>query len=288
MANSILVLTSGWAGGSPALARAIQVADKGAAIGLFDVVYEPSLEGYMGNRDVYESLRRRVVAERQESADALARELAGQGFQVTARAVWGHPLHEVVAAEVVARKADLIVFSPQLREAGLAHRDWRLVLTSPAPTLVVQSSAAASYANIVAAVDPLHAHAKSAALDEAILRRAKALAECTGASLTVLHCFTPLEYFGADLGVLAGQGTEERRKAIAALTGPAGIDPGAVRVVAGAPEDVIRQMAANGEADLIVMGALARSRFKELLVGHTAERVLHGGSVDVLVVKPQT
>jgi nucleotide-binding universal stress UspA family protein len=42
----------------------------------------------------------------------------------------------------------------------------------------------------------------------------------------------------------------------------------------------------NGEADLVVMGGLARGRLAELLLGSTAERVLHHGRGDVLVVKP--
>ena len=45
-------------------------------------------------------------------------------------------------------------------------------------------------------------------------------------------------------------------------------------------------MQQRGEADLIVMGALARGRFAELILGNTAERVLHYGGGDVLVVTP--
>ena len=45
-------------------------------------------------------------------------------------------------------------------------------------------------------------------------------------------------------------------------------------------------MAERGEADLIVMGALARGRFEEWLIGSTAERVLIGSVADVLAVKP--
>jgi nucleotide-binding universal stress UspA family protein len=44
-------------------------------------------------------------------------------------------------------------------------------------------------------------------------------------------------------------------------------------------------MAEAGEADLIVMGALARGRFEEWLTGSTAERVLNAGGADVLAVK---
>jgi universal stress protein E len=49
---------------------------------------------------------------------------------------------------------------------------------------------------------------------------------------------------------------------------------------------MIKTLVERGEADLIVMGVLARGRVKEWLIGSTAERVLHGVSVDVLAVKP--
>jgi len=49
---------------------------------------------------------------------------------------------------------------------------------------------------------------------------------------------------------------------------------------------VLAKMQQRGEADLVVMGALARGRFAELVVGNTAERVLHYGNSDVLVVTP--
>jgi universal stress protein E len=55
--------------------------------------------------------------------------------------------------------------------------------------------------------------------------------------------------------------------------------------VGGAAHTLLRQMAERGEADLIVMGALARGRFEEWFIGSTAERVLNGAVADVLAVK---
>jgi universal stress protein E len=289
MANNILVLTSGRTGEPPVVKRALEVAAAGAELELFDVVYEPLLEGYMGNREIYEPLRRRVVAEREERAAELARSAAASGRRTSAKAVWDHPLHEAVAKEVRARNADLLVAAPTLHgTAGMTHSDWQLVLTSPAPTLVVKSEAAVPYAQIVAAVDPLHAHAKPAALDAEILRHAQSLAAATGAQLTVLHCYTPVPYFGADLRTLpAAHDPDQRRQAVETLLAQAGIDAAVARVVAGDTDEVIGSLAASGAADLVVMGVLARSWPKQVLIGHTAERVLHQVNVDVLVVKPQ-
>ena len=48
---------------------------------------------------------------------------------------------------------------------------------------------------------------------------------------------------------------------------------------------MVDRLAERGEADVVVMGVLARSRIKEWLIGSTAERVLHGAPIDVLAVK---
>jgi universal stress protein E len=54
--------------------------------------------------------------------------------------------------------------------------------------------------------------------------------------------------------------------------------------VPGAPDEVLGKMVERGEADVVVMGAFARGRFKDWLVGSTAERVLHRLRVDVLAI----
>ena len=79
---------------------------------------------------------------------------------------------------------------------------------------------------------------------------------------------------------------DARLEAVRALCAEAGIPVDAARLVAGAPHNVLGEMQGRGEADLIVMGALARGRLTELVVGNTAERVLHYGNGDVLVVTP--
>ncbi len=297
MFNRILVLADGTDPGQPALRRALAcVADDGE-IGIFAIVYEPMLEGYLGNKEIYEPLRQRVLAERRDNAAALARAVESQGVRASAKAVWSQPMHAAVAAEVGAGGFDLVVAAPAnlhqgggARGRGLTHGDWQVVASCPVPLLVVKSDGLAKYRNIVAAVDPFHAHAKPAELDREILRRARLLQAATGATLTALHCYFPIEYFGADLTQLPPRDArfaDARLEAMQALCAEAGVPPSAARLVAGAPHAVLGALQQRGEADLIVMGALARGRFAELILGNTAERVLHDGGGDVLVVTPQ-
>ena len=294
MFEKVLVLTDGDDARQPALRRAVECVADGGEIEILSIVYEPMLEGYLGNREIYEPLRRRVLDERRERAAALARAVESEGVRGSSKAVWSHPMHAAVAAEVDASGADLVVAAPAnlhqgggSRGGGLTHGDWQVVTSTRAPLLVVKSDGRTRYRSVVAAVDPFHTHAKPAALDRDILRFAKEVQRRTRASLAALHCYFPVEYFGADLTRMAPSDprlVDARLEAVRALCADAGVPVDAARLVAGAPHNVLGEMQQRGEADLIVMGALARGRFAELVVGNTAERVLHYGNGDVLVV----
>jgi universal stress protein E len=237
-----------------------------------------------------------VLSERREAAAALARAVESEGVKSFAHAVWSHPMHAAVAAEAKARGIDLVVAAPAslhqggaTRHRGLTHGEWQEVTSCPVPLLLVKSDGTAKYRDIVAAVDPFHAHAKPANLDLEILRQAKAVQSLTGARLTALHCYLPIDYFGADLShvpVRDPRFVDGRQEAVHDLCVEAGVPPSAARLVAGVPHEVLQAMQQRGETDLLVMGALARGRFAELLIGNTAERVLHDSNTDILVVTP--
>ena len=93
--------------------RVRQVAAESAEIEVFDVAYEPLLESYLGNKAVYEPLRRRVVDERRARAESLAHALGTGGRKASGRALWDHPRHRVIADEVRSTHADLLVTAPQ-------------------------------------------------------------------------------------------------------------------------------------------------------------------------------
>ena len=160
MFKKVLVLADGDDPRQPALRRAVECVAGGGQIEILAVVYEPMLEGYLGNKEIYEPLRRRVLDERRERAAARARALERGGVQASSKAVWSHPMHEAVAAEVDAAGIDLVVAAPaSLHQgggagvAGLTHGDWQVVTSSRAPLLIVKSDGHTPYRRIVAAVE---------------------------------------------------------------------------------------------------------------------------------------
>jgi universal stress protein E len=290
MFKQIVVFPQGKDPKQPVLERAALCAARSSEITVLDVFYEPALEGYLGNRAIYEPLRNRVLAERQELADALAGTLVAQGLDAVGKAVWVPSREDAIEEYTKSREVDLVIAAPlDGGRGGLSSSDWRLLSRCRAPVLIVRGAAAnRQYKNIVAAVDPFHAHAKPAELDTAILEASLKLQTKTGANLTVLHCFGPPEFFRADARLAPRDDELEssRLDTLHELLERAGIPASAAKVVAGDPHKVLQKLTETAEADVIVMGALARGRIKDWVIGSTAERVLHRTQVDVLAVHP--
>ena len=288
MFRKMLVLVRGADPSQPAVQRAALLAGRTTSIALLDLVHEPMLDSYMGNAAIYEPLRTRVVAERAEQMQRLVAALNERGLDAEGKALWGHPLDEAVAKEVRSQNADLVVIAPGSGGAGLTQNEWRLVSTCPVPVLIVKAPAHTKYRRIVAAVDPFHTHSKPGELDLAILAHAHDLRARTRGTLNALHCYVPFEYFGADLmqPVSANSEKDARREEVEKVLRQAGLQASAARVEIGPTHEVIKTLSGRGEADVVVMGVLARGRIKDWLIGSTAERVLHGVPIDVLAVKP--
>ncbi len=294
MFEKILLVPASDEPGQPGLRRLLALARTGAEIHIFRPVHEPLLEGHRSHHtELYATLRRSLVDERRAAAERIAAECRARGFETSVSAVWDRAYDQAITREALERQSDLVVAEPQRgRSAGLTQQDWRLFSTCPAPVLVIKSDAKAPYRHIVAAVDPMHEHAKPRDLDAAVVAVAKAIREPTGATLSVLHCYTPLAELpiaSADYVPLedAERALEQaRRDAVTELVEGAGLEADAAILVAGRPRAVLQAMTERGEADLVVMGALARGRLEELLIGSTAERLLERSSADVLIVKP--
>jgi universal stress protein E len=286
MFRNILVLARGVNPDQPAIQRALLCANPKARLVILDLVHEPVLDGYLGNTVIYEPLRARVVAERRDAVEALASGITKRGFEAIGQAVWEYPLDEAVANHQRAEGSDLVVFAPEMVEHGLTPTEWRLVTRCTAPVLVAGAPSKKAYRKIVAAVDPFHLHAKPAELDRSILHYARGLAQQQAAELAVVHCYTPSAHFGAELAGAVRAESGIRREALERLVSEAGLPTSVARLVGGgAPHVLLRQIAERGEADLIVMGALARGRLEDWFIGSTAERVLTGAAADVLAVK---
>jgi len=125
-----------------------------------------------------------------------------------------------------------------------------------------------------------------------VLDKAGEIGRAFAADLSLAHVIEPLTFaYGGDIPMdlsevqeqLQTQATEQLRKAAGKLNVPAERQ----HVVLGQPATEIHRLAEELEADLIVIGSHGRHGLA-LLLGSTANGVLHGASCDVLAVRVHT
>lgn len=231
--------------------------------------------------------------------ERLARRLRRANLRVAVCAEWDYPVYEAVIREAARRHADLIVAERHGGghiAAGFLHlTDWELLRRSPLPVLLVKRSGRYRHPVVLAAVDPEHSYDKPARLDTDIARTAATLATLLGGQLHALHAYVPLPVTALARGTvltdqevarLESQAAAIAREKLGRLLRKARVSPPRLHIVARHPADAIEQVATQTRTAIVVMGAIARSGLKRLLIGNTAEKVLDHLPCDVLVVKP--
>jgi universal stress protein E len=276
--DRILVVVDPTTESQPALEKAARLARASAAtLELFVCDFDPAFDGRgLTETDRLQALREQLLADRRATLEGLAGPLRRDGLEVETHASWDNPLHRGIVHRVRATSPDLVIkdthYHSALRRALVTNADWNLIRTCPAPLLLVKPMRWPAAPRVIAAIDPGHPADEPAALEHDILDSASLLAERLGGELHVLHACS----------------LAERRRSeavVAAVVAPHAVPQSRIHVLHGSPVSVLPDAASALRADVVVMGAVSRSRIEEMFVGHTAERTLDLVASDILVIK---
>ena len=177
------------------LARAL-----GARLELFHAISTPIyLDLVHGDRA--EQFQKEWLNVELQRLERIAVPLRKDGLRVTPSVEWDYPIYEAIIRRAVRIRADLIVaerhggrhFAPSL----LQITDWELLRLSPLPVLLVKTSRPYRRPAVLAAVDPSHAFAKPAKLDDEILRLGDAVSRALRGTLHAMHAHAPPMPLGA-------------------------------------------------------------------------------------------
>ena len=143
-----------------------------------------------------------------------------------------------------------------------------------------------TYKNVLVAVDTT---------DEAedVIKAARQIADEKNSAISIITVIRPMTDFyvnlystledSARIGI-DSQAVERATEWLAGLVKRYGIDESAVTVIVGTPAVEIRRLAEKLDVELIVLGKHGRHGLG-LMLGSTANAVLHGAPCDVLAVK---
>ncbi|HSG59789.1 MAG TPA: universal stress protein [Woeseiaceae bacterium] len=287
----------------PAMLRAAWLARaSGAELELLVCYYNEYLSGdRLFDSPSLEKARAEVIANQEKHLEELAEPIRQTGIVVTTSAVWDHPLHEGIVRRAVESGADIVFKDTHhhsaVARALLTNTDWNLIRTCPTPLWLVKPHDLDKSPVFVAAIDPLNQHDKPAALDDEILSISKTLGENVGGDVHAFHSYDPRiavatatanAYIPVSLPFdeIEQQMHEEHEKRFTEITSFHDIGDDHAHLVAGLTHEELPLIAEKLNADVVVMGAVARNRWKRLFIGATAERTLEHLPCDLLIVKP--
>jgi nucleotide-binding universal stress UspA family protein len=293
--RSILVDEDAVATHHPALEQAVGLARRcSAQVKLVDVLpWVPSGVRHF----VTPELEKELIEHRRERLARMAKDVSD--VPVATELLRGRPASAMIH-EVVRAHHDLLVRSHG-RDLALVPRpigaiDMELLRQCPCPVwLVGPRRGPADRWRILAAIRATNAEPEERELNANILEWALTLKSFADADLSVLQAWTP---YGAGLlrsrmspdefseFIETSRRTED--EALSSFLAPyrERLMDAAVELVHGEPEDAIAGFVESHGVDVVVMGTVARTGVTGLVMGNTAERVLHRLRGSVLAVKP--
>lgn len=206
--------------------------------------------------------------------------------------------YEQITALVEAVDADLVVIGPhgsrRRRSKFLGTTADRIVRTSMAPVLVASAPRASRPRKMLVAID-------DSSITPLVLEWARDLASAFDAAVVLLHVWSNAVYSHvASMSHATAHGEAEARADIAKELDDAarhwlahlirtGMNEERVTafVTHGRAGDVVLEVAANTQADLIVLGRRGSGLVAPALLGSTVGTVLHGARCPVLVITEQ-
>ena len=241
-----------------------------------------------------------IIADCKQKLSKLASSSLLNGIPTDVTVTWDYPAADGLVRQVLKRRPQLLLAEShrhaRLARPFLSNTDWNLIRKCPCPLWLSKSTRNLD-GPVIAALDPLHAHAKPSALDDVILQHALQTARDRPARVLAFHSYvlpTPPISDGAVEAFWIAMSEEELERYEAMLQQEVGRLSQRYRipaknrlVVTGDPAFALPRIVKKHRASVVVMGAVSRSALTRLFIGHTAERVIDALNCDVLVVKPR-
>lgn len=209
----------------------------------------------------------------------------------------------VIIKQVIKGKHDLVIKTAEKSSSlfgGLfGETDLHLMRKCPCAVWIVKPSRKKTYNKIVAAVDPDPNIASHAALNKDILDMAIALAEKDNAELDIVHAWhiEGEELLRSNRAALTSKEVDAMVKDVEKSHNRymdellQSFDLSKVKhkvhLVKGVPGKSIPEHVKKVDADVIVMGTLARTGIEGFFIGNTAEKILRNVDCSVLTLKPK-
>ena len=243
-----------------------------------------------------------IEAAQQELLSDLEQIAKAIGIKATSSVLHERPIADGILSLALDMNPKMIIKGTHYHSASerniIVGTDWQLMRMSPCQLYLVKRSSFKEKPTVIAAVDPMHDHDRTAALDQLIIENAKLIVDKCDGELHLFHSYQRLVAIGHAASWAVKSGTlpideidrrtkKEHREALNTLASRYDIEDKHVHQLPGRTHELLPAFVRSKAADLVVIGALARWGLKRMLVGSTAERVLDHLPCDLLIVRAE-
>ncbi|MCW8195664.1 hypothetical protein F6455_12770 [Proteobacteria bacterium 005FR1] len=260
-----------------ALTRAVRLLGRdGGLIHVYSAVYDSDLSSYESREEGRSTLRQQA----QSKLALLTKPFAADRIDIRSEVEWSSNGDDAAMRACSRIGADLLIKSaPRNTAHGQAH----LLRHSPAPVLLVRNRGDRPYRTALAAIALEDNDLKHDTLNNHVVAQARKLCDSTGAELHTVSALEGAPNIGQILRILEDH-DEEKLSGEEMIARSFGIDHQAVHIDYGPAKAVIAETAKAIDANILVIGTVARSGLSGAIVGNTCEKVLAEIDLDVLMV----
>lgn len=285
------------------LKKALQIAEQSSASLTLQVMLPGAVSALAAEQDNPEQKVRQRLLSQLETSPALVKQIEALPILLCP----GKPVIEAVSA-VVREGFDLVLKEaedPDWMDRLMGSDDNHLLRKCPCPVWLFKPGAPKPLKNIMVALDFDHTeHPENVELNQTLAELGLSLASSESADLHLVSVYESLEAgmlsiwseepetFRRTLETVEYErkqkGMSDLKQALERKVGKESYDYIApvTHLVQGLPAKKLTEMAEQLDVDLVIMGTLARSGLKGIVIGNTAESVLGALKCSVLTVKP--
>ena len=250
--------------------------------------------GWQLTPDELDRMQNELRDDAEQRLQALVAKYRSPDMEIASETLIGLPYLAIIEA-VKENGFDLVVVGTRgmsaIKRVVVGSTATRLARACPAPVWVARQGLPGEAQSMLVPLD-------FSPISDGLLSVSASLATALGAKLHLLHVYDTAELYGVPpisddtRSELSYYRRSARRAALWKLEQSLealGIDhsTATLHVAQGVAHQVISSTARRINAGLIVMGSVGRSGISGLLIGNTAEKILHTSDRSLLVVKPE-
>ncbi|WP_394131697.1 universal stress protein UspE [Shewanella maritima] len=296
--KKILVVINPTTDHQSALARAVDLAGKSQAeitafLSIFDFSYE--MTSILSNQE-RESMRQGVIDQRVAWLDEIINDYKKTGITINTKVIWHNRPFESIINYAIEGDYEVIVKGThehdKLKSVIFTPTDWHLMRKAPMPVLMVKEHDWPVEGKILCAINVACEDEEHQNLNGKIIEYATDLATKFEAQVHLVNGYpgTPvnlaIELPDFDANSYNDTIRMQHEQRVQYMAQSYEIPFENCHVEEGLPEDVIPELAAKLDAELVILGTVGRTGFSAALIGNTAEHVIDSINCDLLAVKP--